>query len=150
MHWSRIKSSVRQTGLCGNDEQHRFGVETKKQTLDKRRQEVPHVLVDDSHPIPRTLAMTLWRSDVSVIDEMPPGRKPIQNSSPFWFTSFTGMGLLKSRLKPGRQVYVVYPLIEESEKWIWKIWKMVTMQSARIFLHRNTEWVFFMGNESVW
>ena len=100
------------------DEQHRFGVKQRAKLWEKGMQNcVPHVLVMTATPIPRTLAMTLYGDlDVSVIDELPPGRKPIvthhffDNRQP---QLFSGM---RQQMQLGRQVYVVFPLIEESEK----------------------------------
>ncbi len=103
-------------GFVVIDEQHRFGVEQRSKLWTKGQQ-VPHVLVMTATPIPRTLAMTLYGDlDVSVIDEMPPGRKPIQTVHRFDSHRLQVWGFLKKQIEAGRQVYVVYPLIEESEK----------------------------------
>lgn len=103
-------------GLAVIDEQHRFGVKQRAQ-LWKKNTSPPHILVMTATPIPRTLAMTVYGDlDVSVIDELPPGRKPIQtlhythNDLPKLYEG------IRKELAQGRQAYVVYPLIEESEK----------------------------------
>ena len=102
-------------GFVVIDEQHRFGVEQRARLWTKNQQP-PHILVMTATPIPRTLAMTLYGDlDVSVIDELPPGRRPIQT---FHYTDAARLrlwGFLKKQIKLGRQVYVVYPLIQESE-----------------------------------
>ena len=103
-------------GLCIIDEQHRFGVKQRAQ-LWKKNTLPPHVLVMTATPIPRTLAMTLYGDlDVSVIDELPPGRKPIQTFH-YYYKDFTRvLEGISSELQQGRQVYVVYPLIQENER----------------------------------
>ncbi|MBN8703970.1 MAG: ATP-dependent DNA helicase RecG [Bacteroidetes bacterium] len=103
-------------GLVVIDEQHRFGVAQRAQMWKKNTQP-PHVLVMTATPIPRTLAMTLYGDlDVSVIDEMPPGRKPIQTIHRFDSQRLKVFAFIKEEIQKGRQIYVVYPLIEESEK----------------------------------
>ncbi|MCD7931569.1 MAG: ATP-dependent DNA helicase RecG [Tannerellaceae bacterium] len=103
-------------GLAIIDEQHRFGVEQRSRLWKKNRQ-VPHVLVMTATPIPRTLAMTLYGDlDVSVIDELPPGRKPVQTLHRYDNKKAELFDFLRKEIKAGRQVYVVYPLIEGSEK----------------------------------
>ncbi|MBX7094974.1 MAG: ATP-dependent DNA helicase RecG [Flavobacteriales bacterium] len=103
-------------GLAVIDEQHRFGVEQRFK-LWKKNALPPHVLVMTATPIPRTLAMTLYGDlDVSVIDELPPGRKAIKTSHRFDSSRISVFGFMEEQIKAGRQVYVVYPLIEESEK----------------------------------
>jgi ATP-dependent DNA helicase RecG len=98
------------------DEQHRFGVQQRAR-LWKKNQLAPHILVMTATPIPRTLAMTLYGDlDVSVIDELPAGRKPIQTQHRFESSRLRIIGFMREQIKKGRQVYVVYPLIEESEK----------------------------------
>jgi ATP-dependent DNA helicase RecG len=103
-------------GLAVIDEQHRFGVQQRARLWEKNTLP-PHVLVMTATPIPRTLAMSVYGDlDVSVIDELPPGRKPIQTiSRP---ENFRGqmMSFIKRELDAGRQAYIVYPLIQESEK----------------------------------
>ena len=104
-------------GLAVIDEQHRFGVEQRFKLWNKNKNEPPHILVMTATPIPRTLAMTLYGDlDVSVIDELPPGRKPISTSHRFEKNRLRVVGFLKEEIAKGRQVYIVYPLIEESEK----------------------------------
>lgn len=103
-------------GLVVIDEQHRFGVEQRAR-LWKKQEKLPHVLVMTATPIPRTLAMTLYGDlDISVIDEMPPGRKPIHTWHKYEANRLSVFGFLKEQIKAGRQIYIVYPLIEESEK----------------------------------
>ena len=103
-------------GLCVIDEQHRFGVKQRAQ-LWKKNTLPPHVLVMTATPIPRTLAMTLYGDlDVSIIDELPPGRKPIQTFHYYYKDFSRVLEGMRSELKLGRQVYVVYPLIQENER----------------------------------
>lgn len=103
-------------GLAIIDEQHRFGVEQRARLWINEPQK-PHVLVMTATPIPRTLAMTLYGDlDVSVINELPPGRKPVATYHYREEKRLALIGFLKRQVKEGRQVYVVYPLIEESEK----------------------------------
>lgn len=103
-------------GLAIIDEQHRFGVEQRSRLWTKNST-VPHVLVMTATPIPRTLAMTLYGDlDVSVIDELPPGRKPIQTVHRYDNKKAQLYDFLRKEIGQGRQVYVVYPLIEGSEK----------------------------------
>ena len=103
-------------GLAIIDEQHRFGVEQRSRLWTKNSI-VPHVLLMTATPIPRTLAMTLYGDlDVSVIDELPPGRKPIQTVHRYDNKKAQLYDFLRKEIGQGRQVYVVYPLIEGSEK----------------------------------
>jgi len=103
-------------GLCIVDEQHRFGVEQRSKLWRKNPRVIPHVLVMTATPIPRTLAMTLYGDlDVSVIDEMPAGRKEIITSHRFDSHRLRVFQFVRDQINLGRQVYVVYPLIEESE-----------------------------------
>lgn len=103
-------------GLVVIDEQHRFGV-AQRAKLWTKGTEVPHILVMTATPIPRTLAMTLYGDlDVSVIDELPPGRKPIQTEHRYDNKRASLYKFLESEITKGRQVYIVYPLIEENEK----------------------------------
>ncbi len=104
-------------GLAIIDEQHRFGVEQRSRLWKKNSQTVPHVLVMTATPIPRTLAMTLYGDlDVSVIDELPPGRKPIRTLHRYDNKKAELFDFLRKEIQKGRQVYVVYPLIEGNEK----------------------------------
>lgn len=106
----------RNLGFVVIDEQHRFGV-MQRARLRKEGPVQPHVLVMTATPIPRTLAMTLYGElDVSVIDELPPGRKPIHTSHAKESHRLRLFGFLKEQIALGRQVYIVYPLIQESEK----------------------------------
>lgn len=103
-------------GMVVIDEQHRFGV-AQRAKLWAKNQFPPHVLVMTATPIPRTLAMTLYGDlDVSVIDELPPGRKPIQTLHQFDNRRVEMYRFIRSQIQEGRQVYIVYPLIQESEK----------------------------------
>ncbi|MCC8089269.1 MAG: ATP-dependent DNA helicase RecG [Rikenellaceae bacterium] len=98
------------------DEQHRFGVEQRAR-LWMKNTEVPHILVMTATPIPRTLAMTLYGDlDVSVIDELPPGRKPVRTLHFYDSHRLRMLGFIENEIKKGRQVYIVYPLIKGSEK----------------------------------
>jgi ATP-dependent DNA helicase RecG len=107
----------RTLGLAVIDEQHRFGVSQRSRLWQKNQGVLPHVLVMTATPIPRTLAMTLYGDlDVSVIDELPAGRKPIKTIHKFDAHRLELNHFLKTQIEAGRQVYMVYPLIEESEK----------------------------------
>ena len=112
----------RNLGLAIIDEQHRFGVEQRAKLWRKSSCGLaPHVLVMTATPIPRTLAMTLYGDlDVSVIDELPPGRKPIQTIAANESKRSTMFRFLKDQIALGRQVFIVYPLIFESEKMDYK------------------------------
>ena len=103
-------------GLAVVDEQHRFGV-AQRARLWAKSEMPPHILVMTATPIPRTLAMTLYGDlDVSVIDELPPGRKPIQTIHKYDTQTTSLYQGIRQQIDSGRQVYIVYPLIEESEK----------------------------------
>lgn len=103
-------------GLAIIDEQHRFGVEQRSK-LWRKNVIPPHILVMTATPIPRTLAMSLYGDlDISVIDELPPGRKPITTTHRFDNNRLKVWKFMKDEIAKGRQIYVVYPLIEESEK----------------------------------
>ena len=108
----------RRLGLVIVDEQHRFGVAQRAKLWKKSvSSSLPHVLVMTATPIPRTLAMTLYGDlDVSVIDELPPGRKPIQTTHVFDSHTTSLYAGMRKQIQQGRQIYVVFPLIEESEK----------------------------------
>lgn len=103
-------------GLSIIDEQHRFGVEQRSKLWQKNPLGPPHVLVMTATPIPRTLAMTLYGDlDISVIDELPPGRKPISTIHRTEHHRLQVQGFMRDEIAKGRQVYVVYPMIEETE-----------------------------------
>ena len=107
----------RNLGLAIVDEQHRFGVAQRAKLWGKNIEFVPHVLVMTATPIPRTLAMSLYGDlDISIIDELPAGRKPIQTLHRYDKDRLKVFGFIKKEIEKGRQVYIVYPLIEESEK----------------------------------
>ncbi len=104
-------------GLAIIDEQHRFGVAQRAKLWKKNPAIVPHILVMTATPIPRTLAMTLYGDlDVSVIDELPAGRKPIKTIHNYDSERLKIFGFIKNQIDAGRQIYIVYPLIEESSK----------------------------------
>ena len=106
----------RNLGLTIMDEQHRFGVAQRSKLWQKNPHVIPHVLVMTATPIPRTLAMTLYGDlDVSVIDELPAGRKPIVTVHRYDTNRLKVFEFIRDQVKLGRQVYIVYPLIEESE-----------------------------------
>ena len=103
-------------GLAVIDEQHRFGV-AQRAKLWKKNEHPPHVLVMTATPIPRTLAMSVYGDlDISVIDDLPPGRKPVKTLHLFDKNRLKLNGFMQREIAAGRQVYVVFPLIEESEK----------------------------------
>ena len=108
--------AFRDLGLVVIDEQHRFGVEQRSKLWQKSAVP-PHILVMTATPIPRTLAMTLYGDlDCSVIDELPPGRHPVRTYHRLERNRPLVFSFLKQQIDAGRQVYIVYPLIEESEK----------------------------------
>lgn len=107
-------------GLAIIDEQHRFGVEQRSK-LWKKNEIPPHVLVMTATPIPRTLAMSLYGDlDISVIDELPPGRKPIQTVHRYDSSRLKVWKFIRDEIEKGRQIYIVYPLIQESESMDYK------------------------------
>ena len=104
-------------GLAITDEQHRFGVAQRAQMWTKSPVHPPHVLVMTATPIPRTLALTVYGDlDVSILDEMPPGRKPVITTQRTEAHRSKVIEFTRNEIRKGRQVYVIYPLIEESEK----------------------------------
>jgi ATP-dependent DNA helicase RecG len=114
------KVKFKNLGLAVIDEQHRFGVEQRSK-LWRKNTIPPHVLVMTATPIPRTLAMSLYGDlDISVIDELPPGRKPIQTVHRFDSNRLKVWKFLRDEIALGRQIYIVYPLIQESEKMDYK------------------------------
>jgi ATP-dependent DNA helicase RecG len=109
--------SFNKLGLVVIDEQHRFGVAQRAKLWQKNELIPPHVLVMTATPIPRTLAMTVYGDlDVSVIDELPPGRKPIETMHFFENRRQQVYNFLRQQIEKGTQIYIVYPLISESEK----------------------------------
>lgn len=111
------KVVLQKLGLVIIDEQHRFGVAQRAKLWKKNEFTPPHILVMTATPIPRTLAMTVYGDlDVSVIDELPPGRKPIQTVHYFENRRKQVYDFMREQVELGRQVYVVYPLVKESEK----------------------------------
>jgi ATP-dependent DNA helicase RecG len=114
------KVQFQNLGLAVIDEQHRFGVEQRSK-LWKKSTIPPHILVMTATPIPRTLAMSLYGDlDISVIDELPPGRKPIQTVHRFDSNRLKVWKFIRDEIAIGRQIYIVYPLIQESEKMDYK------------------------------
>jgi len=110
------KVKFKNLGFVVIDEQHRFGV-AQRASLWKKNAIPPHMLVMTATPIPRTLAMTVYGDlDISVIDELPPGRKPVQTTHFYDSKRMQLFNFMKQKIAEGRQVYVVYPLINESEK----------------------------------
>jgi ATP-dependent DNA helicase RecG len=110
------KVKFQNIGLVVIDEQHRFGVEQRAK-LRAKNINPPHMLIMTATPIPRTLAMTLYGDlDTSLIDEMPPGRKPIKTVHYMENKRLAMFGFLREQIALGRQIYIVYPLIQESEK----------------------------------
>lgn len=106
----------RDLGLAVIDEQHRFGVYQRSVLWDKSRHYSPHILIMSATPIPRTLALTMYGDlDVSILDELPPGRTPIVTQHAFEHQRSDLYFFIRDQLRQGRQAYVVYPLIEESE-----------------------------------
>jgi len=111
------KVKFQNLGLCVIDEQHRFGVAQRAKLWNKNKEIHPHILVMTATPIPRTLAMTLYGDlDVSVIDELPAGRKPIKTVHRYDSRRLEVFQFIRDEILKGRQVYIVYPLIEESEQ----------------------------------
>ncbi len=130
-------------GLVIIDEQHRFGVLQRKALLEKGKGLFPHTLVMTATPIPRTLALTLYGDlDLSVIDEMPAGRKPVYTRLLYDDEKEKLLMLIKRELEKGNKVYVIYPLIEESEKLNlkaateeWKRWQELFPDRKVLLLH---------------
>ncbi|PRX43333.1 ATP-dependent DNA helicase RecG [Salegentibacter salegens] len=114
------KVKFKNLGLAVIDEQHRFGV-AQRAKLWRKNKVPPHILVMTATPIPRTLAMSLYGDlDISVIDELPPGRKPIKTVHRYDSNRLKVFAFIRDEIKKGRQVYIVYPLIQESEKMDYK------------------------------
>ena len=132
----------RNLGLAIIDEQHRFGVAQRAKLWSKNRVAPPHVLVMTATPIPRTLAMTVYGDlDVSVIDELPPGRKPVTTVLKHESDRFKMYQFVGSQLKQGRQAYIVYPLIEENEKLDLHALEQGFEQVRDVFPHYNVAMV---------
>jgi ATP-dependent DNA helicase RecG len=109
------KVQFKNLGLAIIDEQHRFGV-AQRSKLWHKNEMPPHILVMTATPIPRTLAMSLYGDlDISVIDELPPGRKPIKTVHRYDSNRLKVLAFIRDEIKKGRQIYIVYPLIQESE-----------------------------------
>ena len=110
------KVQFKNLGIAIIDEQHRFGV-AQRSKLWKKNKTPPHVLVMTATPIPRTLAMSIYGDlDISVIDNLPPGRKPVKTLHRNDSNRLRVFDFIKKQIKEGHQVYFVYPLIQESEK----------------------------------
>ncbi len=111
------KVNFAKLGIAIIDEQHRFGVAQRAKLWQKSKEKPPHILVMTATPIPRTLHMTIYGDlDVSVINELPPGRKPVKTQHKTEYHRPEVITFMKKEIAKGRQIYVVYPLIEESEK----------------------------------
>jgi ATP-dependent DNA helicase RecG len=109
------KVKYKNLGMAIIDEQHRFGV-SQRSKMWKKNQKPPHILVMTATPIPRTLAMTVYGDlDISIIDELPPGRKPITTLHRTDKHRLSMFHFLKQEIEKGRQIYIVYPLIDESQ-----------------------------------
>lgn len=132
----------RKLGLAVIDEQHRFGVAQRARLWHKNNDLPPHVLVMTATPIPRTLAMTVYGDlEVSVIDELPPGRKPVDTVLRFDSQRDQVYRAIGAQLRQGRQVYVVYPLIEENEKLDLRSLEEGYDTIREIFRHYNVTYV---------
>lgn len=108
-------------GFVTIDEQHRFGVDQRARLWKKGADVLPHILVMTATPIPRTLAMTIYGDlSISVIDELPPGRKPIRTLHYYDSARMKLFGFMREQIAKGRQIYIVYPMIKESEKFDYK------------------------------
>lgn len=111
------KVNFHQLGIAIIDEQHRFGVAQRARIWEKGKQSPPHILVMTATPIPRTLHMTIYGDlDVSIIDELPPGRKPVITEHRTEYHRPKIIKFMKKMIEQGKQIYIVYPLIEESSK----------------------------------
>src|SRR5690606_20227627 len=114
------KVKFKNLGLAIVDEQHRFGVEQRAKMWHKNDYP-PHILVMTATPIPRTLDMSVYGDlDISVIDELPPGRKPVKTVHRYDSNRLKVFKFIRDEIEKGRQVYIVYPLIQESEKMDYK------------------------------
>ena len=114
------KVKFKNLGLAIIDEQHRFGV-AQRSKLWKKNTYPPHILVMTATPIPRTLAMSVYGDlDISIIDELPPGRKPIKTVHRYDNNRLNVFKFIRDEIKKGRQIYIVYPLIQENEKMDYK------------------------------
>ena len=114
------KVKFKNLGLAIIDEQHRFGV-AQRSKLWKKNSSPPHILVMTATPIPRTLAMSIYGDlDISIIDELPPGRKDVKTVHRYDKNRLKVLAFIRDEIKKGRQVYIVYPLIQESEKMDYK------------------------------
>ena len=137
-------------GLAIIDEQHRFGVDQRSRLWSKRSDgRLPHVLVMTATPIPRTLAMTLYGDlDISVLDEMPPGRTPVKTMHIFESRRGDLFRFMKEQISQGRQVFVVYPLIFESEKMDYKNLELGYEQIATSFPYPPYRTAIVHGKQS--
>ena len=131
------KVKFKNLGLAIIDEQHRFGV-AQRAKLWRKNELPPNILVMTATPIPRTLAMSLYGDlDISVIDELPPGRKPVKTVHRYDSNRLKVFAFMRGEIAKGRQVYVVYPLIEESQALDYKDLMTVMKVSSGIFLYLN-------------
>ncbi len=157
------KVKYKQLGLVIIDEQHRFGVAQRAKLWHKNEHIPPHVLVMTATPIPRTLAMTIYGDlEVSVIDELPPGRKPIITVHRYENARAQVYHFIREQIAKGRQVYIVYPLIDESEKMDYKHlyegfeeirqhfpeYKIGMMHGKMKYEERDTEMKSFLNKEA--
>lgn len=129
-------------GLAVIDEQHRFGVMQRARLWEKSPLLLPHILIMSATPIPRTLAMTLYGDlDVSIIDELPPGRKPIKTFHCYNDEAHRVHHFLREHIQSGQQVYVVYPMIEGTEESDYKNLETGYNQFAELYGYHNVTWV---------
>lgn len=132
----------RSLALAVIDEQHRFGVEQRARLWEKSSKRLPHILIMSATPIPRTLSMTLYGDlDLSIIDELPPGRRPIETFHLFDHQSDKAYNFIRDRLVEGCQIYVVYPMIEGTEESDFKNLETGYRQFAYMFGENNVTWV---------
>lgn len=139
-----IEEGVRfeRLGIAVIDEQHRFGVAQRARLWSKAAEVLPHILIMSATPIPRTLAMTLYGDlDISTIDELPPGRKPITTTHLYEDQRERAYDFIRDRIAEGRQVYVVFPMIEGTEASDYANLETGYKYFAYMFGERNVTWV---------
>lgn len=129
-------------GIAVIDEQHRFGVMQRARLWEKSPRLLPHILIMSATPIPRTLAMTLYGDlDVSIIDELPPGRKPIKTLHCYDDEVYKVHNFLHKHIRSGQQAYVVYPMIEGTEESDYKNLETGYSQFAEMYGYDNVTWL---------